>query len=293
MTVGLRWLIAALLSWAAPAANAADLVTADSGRLLATSGITQLEGAAGGGLAPWAVIAGYGTRDAIGASASGTVVRVSNYTLGTFGAAVGLYDRVELSYARHVFDTLSAGRGLGIGAGFTFRQDVFGAKVRLFGDAVNDQDRLLPQVSLGVQYKLNDRHDVLRAIGAKGSQGVDFYAAATKLFLAESLLVNATVRLTKANQLGILGFGGDRNDGYRPQFEGSAALMLSRKVVVGAEYRTKPDNLRFARESDWYDLFVAYFPTKNVAATLAYVDLGSIAGRKNQTGFYLNLQIGF
>ncbi len=297
MIVELRRLIAAAalgaLGWTAPAALAADPVSFDSGRLLAISGITQLEGAAGGGLAPWAVIAGYGTRDAIGATASGTVVRVSNYTLGSFGAALGLYDRVELSYARHVFDTRSAGRTLGIGAGFTFRQDVLGAKVRLFGDAVNDQDTLLPQVSLGVQYKLNDRHDVLRAIGAKGNQGVDLYVAATKLFLAESLLLNATLRLTKANQLGILGFGGDRNDGYRPQFEGSAAVLLSRHVAVGAEYRTKPDNLRFARESDWYDLFVAYFPTKNISATLAYVNLGSIAGRKNQAGFYSNLQIGF
>lgn len=70
-------------------------------------------------------------------------------------------------------------------------------------------------------------------------------------------------------------------------------MLLSRHVAVGAEYRTKPDNLRFARESDWYDLFVAWFPTKNVAATLAYVDLGSIAGRKNQAGVYFNLQVGF
>ncbi|MBU2038108.1 MAG: DUF3034 family protein, partial [Gammaproteobacteria bacterium] len=29
------------------------------GRLLATSGVTQLEGAAGGGLVPWALISGY------------------------------------------------------------------------------------------------------------------------------------------------------------------------------------------------------------------------------------------
>lgn len=297
MILGLRRLFVAAalgaLSWAAPAANAADPPAFDSGRLLATSGITQLEGAAGGGLAPWAVIAGYGTRDSIGATASGTVVRVSNYTLGSFGAEIGLYDRVELSYAKHVFDTRSTGRALGLGAGFTFRQDVLGAKIRLFGDAVNDQDTLLPQVAVGVQYKLNDRRDVLRAIGAKGSQGVDFYASATKLFLAESLLLNATLRLTKANQLGILGFGGDRNNGYRPEFEGSAAVLLSRHIAVGAEYRTKPDNLRFARESDWYDLFVAYFPTKNVSATLAYVDLGSVAGRKNQTGLYASLQIGF
>ena len=41
---------------------------ADGGRLLATGGVTQLEGAAGGGIVPWAVIGGYGTRDEIGAT---------------------------------------------------------------------------------------------------------------------------------------------------------------------------------------------------------------------------------
>ena len=276
----------------APTALAMDL-RPESGKLLATAGITQLEGAGGGGLTPWATITGYGTRDAVGGNVHGTVVRVSDYTLGTFGVAVGLYDRVELSYARQVFDTRKAGRSLGLGSGFTFRQDVFGAKVRLFGDAVYSQDSLLPQVAAGVQYKVNDRRDIVRAVGAKDARGADFYVSATKLFLSESLLLNATVRMTRANQLGILGFGGDRNNGYRPEIEGSAALLLSRNVAVGAEYRTKPDNLRFARESDWFDAFVAYFPTKNVSATLAYVNLGSIARRKNQSGFLASLQVGF
>ena len=251
------------------------------------------EGAGGGGLAPWATITGYGTRDAVGGNVHGTVVRVSDYTLAAFGAAVGLYDRVELSYTRQVFDTRAAGISLGLGRGYTFRQDVFGAKVRLFGDAVYDQASLLPQVAAGVQYKVNDRRDILRAVGAKHARGVDFYLSATKLFLGESLLLNATVRLTRANQVGILGFGGDRNDGYRPEVEASAAVLLSRTVAVGVEYRTKPDNLRFARESDWYNAFIAWFPTKNVSATLAYVDLGSIARRKNQSGFFASVQLGF
>lgn len=274
-------------------ASAAGALPFESGRLLATAGVTQLEGAGGGGLTPWATITGYGTRDAVGGNVHGTVVRVSNFVLTSLGAAVGLYDRVELSYARHGFDTGNTGRSLGLGEGFTFRQHVFGAKVRLFGDAVYDQASLLPQVSAGIQYKVNDRSDVLRAVGAKDARGVDFYLSATKLFLSESLLLNATLRLTRANQIGILGFGGDRNDRYRPEVEASAAVLLSRNVAVGVEYRTKPDNLRFARESDWFDAFIAWFPTKNVSATIAYVDLGSIAGRKNQSGVYASLQLGF
>ena len=265
----------------------------ESGKLLATAGLIQLEGAGGGGLAPWAFITGYGTSDAIGANLHGTVVRVTNFTLSTVGVAVGLYDRVELSYARQFFDTGVTGRALGLGGGYQFSQDVFGAKLRLFGDGVLDQDSWVPQVAAGIQYKMNNRGAVLRAIGARSDQGADFYFAATKLFLAQSLLLNATVRLTRANQIGILGFGGDRSNVYSPQFEGSAALLLSRNVAVGVEYRTKPNNLRFARESDWYDAFVTWMPSKALSLTLAYVNLGSIATRKHQEGIYASVQVGF
>ncbi len=285
---GLCWAVLA----ACPPARAQGAMP-DRGKLIATAGLIQIEGAGGGGLAPWALITGYGTRDSVGANVHGTVVRVTNFTLSTLGAAVGLYDRVELSYARQFFDTGGTGRALGLGGGFQFSQDVYGAKLRLFGDGILDQDSWLPQVAAGIQYKVNNQPAVLRAVGARSEQGADFYLAATKLFLAQSLLLNATVRMTRANQTGILGFGGDRSNAYHPEFEGSAALLLSRHVAVGGEYRTKPDNLRFARESDWYDVFVTWLPTKWVSATLAYVDLGSIATRKHQEGVYASLQLGF
>ena len=282
----------------APAAGAqSDFATPtpvmDSGRLLATSGVTQVEGAGGGGLAPWALITGYGSADAIGANVHGTVVRLPDFTFTATGVAVGLYNRLELSYAHQWFDTGSTGRALGLGQGFTFHQDVFGAKLRLLGDAVYDQAWWPPQVALGIQYKIDDHADVLRAVGARDSRGLDIYATATKLFLAQSLLVNATLRLTRANQTGLLGFGGDRNSGCTPEFEGSAALLLSRNLAVGAEYRTKPDNLRFAHESAWLDVFIAGFLSKNVSATLAYVGLGAIATRKDQNGVYVSVQLGF
>jgi hypothetical protein len=265
----------------------------DSGRLLATSGVSEIEGAAGGGLASWALITGYGTEDAIGASAHYTLVYLPDFTLQTFGAGIGLFDRVELSYARQRFDTGSTGAALGLGKGFVFRQDILGAKVKLLGDAVYDQDSWLPQIAAGTQYKINDQPAVIKAIGGQSRDGADFYLAATKLFLAQSLLVDATLRETKANQFGILGFGGDGNDSYTTQFEGSAALLLSRQLAIGIEYRTKPDNLRFAREQNAGDVFLAYFLNKHLSATLAYVDLGDIATKRNQKGAYLSIQAGF
>ena len=265
----------------------------ESGSLLATSGVSQVEGAAGGGLAPWAVITGYGTRDAVGADVHATYVGLGDFGLTSAGASVGLYDRLELSYAHEWFDTRAAGGRLGLGDGYNFQMDVVGAKLHLLGDMVYDQDSWLPEISAGLQFKATDSHPILKAIGAKSPDGVDVYVAATKLFLAESLLVNATIRATKANQFGLLGFGGDRDDSYSAQFEGSAALLLSKRLAVGAEVRTKPDNLGFARESTAYDLFAAYFVTKNVSLTLAFVDLGQIARQGEQNGFYLSVQTGF
>ena len=265
----------------------------ESGRLISTAGVTQVEGAGGGGLVPWAVITGYGTRDAVGANIHYTDVRLPSFTLQSGGIAVGLYDRVELSFARQRFDTGYAGVRLGLGRGYTFSQNIVGAKLRLAGDAVYDQDSWAPQVAVGLQYKSNDRASTLAAIGARSSEGVDFYLSATKILLAQSLLLSATARATRANQFGLLGFGGDRRSGYSVQFEGSAVYLLNRSVALGAEYRTKPDNLRFAREDDTWDVFAAWFASKNVSLTLAYTNLGRIARQGVQDGVYVSLQGGF
>lgn len=286
-------LIIAALVLLLPAAPAAAHDLRDGGKLVLTDGVSTVEGSAGGGLASWALIAGNETDAGIGGTAHGTIVALPDFTLKSFGAAIGWRDRVELSYARQDFDTRDAGTQLGLGRGFTFSQHVVGVKVRLFGDAVYDQDRALPQVAIGAQYKHATRGDIVTAVGGKRATGVDFYVAATKVLLSHSAIVGGTVRMTKANQFGLLGFGGDQANGYRPQFEGSAGLLVKRNVVLGVEYRTKPDNLSFAREDDAYDLFGAWALTRTFTLTAAYVDLGAIATKPKQRGMFLSLQAGF
>lgn len=277
------------------AAMAADDTGAPafSNKLLLTGGVSQVEGSAGGGLTPWAVIGGYGTGDEIGANAFVTHINLPDYHVNEVGAMVGLYNRVEVSFAQQRFDTEQVGAALGLGRGFTFQQNIIGVKVRLFGDVVLDQGSWMPQVSIGAQHKKNNQAGVLAFVGARSDEGTDYYANATKLFLNQSLLVNATLRMTKANQIGILGFGGDRNNAYKPEFEGSVAYLLSRHWAVGAEYRQKPNNLGIAKEDDWYDAFVAWAPTKHVSLTLAYADLGNIVIKDKQRGLYASVQVGF
>lgn len=283
-------LAVSLLLFATPAAASEGRA---GGKLLLTDGITSVDGAAGGGLAPWAVIAGNETRDGIGGTGHATLVELPDFRLFSYGGAIGIQDRLELSYAHQSFDTRDAGAALGLGRGFTFAQDIVGAKVRLFGDAVWDQGSPLPQVSIGIQHKIADKAAVIHAVGGRESVGTDFYVAATKLILSQGVLLNGTLRYTRANQLGLLGFGGDRGDARTVQFEGSAALMLSPAIVIGSEFRTKPDNLGFAEENNSYDLFAAWAVQRNLRLTAAYADLGDIATVKGQRGLFLSLQAGF
>ena len=290
---GASMLAIVLFSGAAIAEDASSgMINFDEGRLLATGGVSAVEGEGGGGLAPWALITGYGTRDGVGVTLHHTYVGLPDYQLITPGIAVGLFDRLELSYAWQAFDTEATGAALGLGQGFTFHQNIFGAKLKLIGDAVYDQDSWLPQIAIGLQHKENDRGAVIAAVGGKGSVGTDYYVAATKLFLAQSLLTNVTVRATKANQFGILGFGGDRHNSYTAQIEASAAYLVSRKLAFGGEFRTKPNNLGVAKEDASFDLFAAYFLNKNLSLTAAYVNLGNIVLHDDQDGVYLSLQAG-
>ena len=271
---------------------AADTGLFDQGKLLATGGVSAFEGEGGGGLVPWALITGYGTDHGIGVTAHYTYLSLPDDRLFSPGVSVGLFDRLELSYAWSGFDTEATGAALGLGQGFTFHQNIFGAKLKLVGDAVYDQDSWLPQIAIGLLHKENDRGAVIAAVGGKSATGTDYYIAASKIFLAQSLLLDATLRMTKANQFGILGFGGDKHDAYAPQFEASAAYLISRTFAAGAEFRTRPSNLSVAHEGMGFDIFAAYFLSKNLSLTAAYANLGNIVIHNHQDGVYVSLQAG-
>ena len=280
-----------LAAWLLLPSLAASAMAGD--RLVASGGVTQIEGAAGGGLVPWALIAGYGTRGQLGASLFHTKVNSQGgFELQSAGGAIGVNDRFELSLSQQRFglsDTVP---------GASLRMQTIGAKLRVSGDAVYDQDSWLPQIAVGVLAKRNqDFASVPRALGARNASGIDAYVAATKLFLGavagRNLLLNATLRATRANQFGLLGFGGDANDGYRAKPELSAALMLTDTLLVGAEHRSKPNNLSVFKEESAHDLFIAWFVHKQVAITAAAVDLGNIADKSRQHGWYLSGQLSY
>lgn len=291
-------LVAALTALASSQAAAQDDETAAppppaeyNSKLLLTNGISAIDGASGGGIANWATIAGRQSDRGFGLQAHATLIALPDYAYQSHGVAIGIADRVELSYARQNFDTQDVGAALGIGRGYTLNQDIFGAKLRLAGDVVYGAPQM-PQIAIGVQYKRNLDGAITAAVGAAHDTGTDFTLSATKLVLSQSLLLDATMRLTKANQNGLLGFGSVAGDGYALQIEGAVAYQFSRRFVTGVEFRSKPDNLGLG-EDDWFDLFAAYALTRNLTLTAAYADLGSIATFEDQRGAFLQAQVAF
>ena len=253
---------------------------ASDGKLLATPGVSQIEGGGGGGIVPWAQLAGYASEDEFSVSGFCSRADVTDYTLDVCGAQVNLFNRVELSYAQQRFDVPALDTEI--------EQSITGAKIRLYGDIVYSD---WPQLSVGIQHKSLDDGAVATLVGAQDTSGTDYYLAASKLHLGAvgglNWFWNVTTRYSEANQLGLLGYGG-ANDDAKILFEGSTAVFLSRSVAVGIEYRQKSNNLNLG-EQDWKDLFVAWMPNKHVSVTAAYLDLGSIAGASDQTGWYLSV----
>ena len=293
-----------------------SLAQADTGKLLLTGGVSSIDGAAGGGLTPWAVIGSNATAGEIGGSAFVTRTTTQDYGMNVYGVAIGIYDRVELSLARQDFDAspaiaLNGVAPFGVQPGQHITMDIVGVKLKVAGDAVLDSDSLMPQIAVGLQHKSvspGSLQSVLSFLGTQTS-GTDFYVSATKLFLAQGILVNATLRNTNANQNGLLGFGsaapGKDSRSWVPEV--SVAYLLSKNWAIGAEYRAKPNNLldlgqaaglgNGLAEDAWKDVFVAWAPNKNVSVTLAYADLGRIVpgvtAARNQSGYYLSAQLAF
>lgn len=268
------------------------------GKLLATGGATQLEGSAGGGLVPWAMLAGYGSRGQNGATAFITNVDTGDYQLQATGAAFTWNDRLEISVARQDLDLGSiSSKDSRVAQDTSVGQNILGMKLRVIGDPIYGD---WPQVAVGVQHKRSHDFTVPEVAGAADDSGSDAYVSVGRLFLAglagRNVYLNGTLRWSEANQLGLLGFGSTADDGsdHEALFEGSAAMFLDRHTAIGVEYREKPNNLSaFADEDDWVDAFIAWFPSKHWSVTAAYADLGSVATLDDQRGLYLSVEAAF
>jgi len=259
---------------------------AQGSRLWATGGITNINGAGGGGLTTWSVLNGYASDTETTGTASIARTGVDDFTVDTASAGFNWANRIAVTVSQSRLDVQPLDTHI--------TQQTAGLKLRLAGDVLYDR---LGQYSAGIQYTHNSDFDIPALLGAADNHGVDFYLAATKVFLAgianRNILVSGAARATKANQLGLLGFGSAADNTYHIVGEFSAGIFMTRRWLVGAEYRQKPNNIAGVDEDDWTSVYLVYVPSRHLSIAAAYVDLGSIAGFDDQTGYFLTLQTGF
>jgi hypothetical protein len=235
----------------------------NDGKVLLTGGVFTVDGAGGGGAVPWATISGYETRDGINGSAGFTYVNLPALQVSFYGVNVGFFDRLELSYVDsrlslnlpnlQTVALLADTAGLNTGTdswNSTLGMQTYGAKLRLFGDAVYTSDSWIPQVSLGGLYKDNRNKALIHTLGADKTKDYEIYLAATKVLFPISTLVNVTARYTSANEDGLTGFGycndAARNDCHnkrKVRAEVSIAHLVAKNTAIGGEWQQHGDNL--------------------------------------------------
>ena len=156
---------------------------------------------------------------------------------------------------------------------------------------------------------MTEGRDVDWALAVAGAEPAGCVpVAATELIAHVTIVGQRDVLLdgdlieTKANQLGLLGFGSSTDNGYHAEFAGSAAILINRGLAFGGEYRTMPRDLKsVGRASNYAYVYVAYFPTKHFSVTAAYAFLGQVApavdnagsSTKNENGVYISGQLAF
>lgn len=262
----------------------------------AQAAITDVDGQAGGGLVPWALLS------------AGPTVAISNLNTESLGinilaANTSFANRVEVSYAHSMMHITSGS----LGSNNIDAVDNIGLKVKL-----NDMGDSMPQFALGLVYKKasgNLVDNVLIPGLGVDSSSTDVFGAATKIVTVggKTVLLNGVLRATKANQMGLLGFGGGTTagakTGYSIEPEVSIEMFAADNVVFGAEYRAQPNNSVAAtdgvlHQNSAYDLNVVYVANKNLTLTAAYVGLGQVAPAatgttNNQNGMFLQAQVSF
>ena len=263
----------------------------------AQAAVTNIDGQAGGGIVPWALLSS-------GPTVAYTRISTQNLDINSLAINTSFANRVEVSYARNMLN--DNGSTLG-NSNNTDNVDNFGIKVK-----INDMSDSMPQFAVGAVYKKvsgNLYDNVLSPGLGVNNSSTDLYGAVSKIVNigGKNVLLNGVLRASKADELGLLGFGGGSTagapSGYKIEPELSAEIFAASNVVVGAEYRKMP-NFSVAGVTDGilhpnsaYDFHVVYVANKTFTLTAAYANLGEVApavnGTNRQNGLFLQGQVSF
>ena len=289
----------------------------------------MIEGAGGGGLNPWALIANGSTKHIVTPSVFGTFGTTPHYDLYSVGANLSISKYAEVYYAHQYMglpESMTNALNFGVNPPSSYKgspflpsnvtdlnsveQDIIGGKLQVYPGS-----GLIPAVAVGMNYHMTSAP--LPLAMTAHANGADYYVTGTGIYplFNSHIILNADVYITRSNYLGLLGQGGMGHRNYTAQGGASVGYFVAKDVVVGAEWRSFPGNNLAAaqaylqqkmsdpgvnlKQSDWYDGFVAYMPNPKFSVVGAILDLGNMANlpgysnNANQNGFYLSMNAAF
>lgn len=218
-----------------------------------------------------------------------------------------LFGRVELGYAASRFgvgnlvDDLRA-----VDLHINDQVVLHNFNIRVLALPENSFDLPLPAVTLGASYKYNDGiNDIdkqtggaLSSVGLKRRDGVDYTLTATKAFpnvFGRTLIVTGGLRLSKAEQLGYLGFGND----YALTFEGNVVYLITNYLGLAGEFRGKanaynqPVGDLVQREDNWWTVGAAYVINPHATVTVGWGHFGALLNTDENKGIAIQTKYEF
>jgi len=272
-----------------------------------------IEGYSGGAITPMAYLCNYcncgcGGKHMTCPTVSYSYMNISTKHLHTFAVTQTFWNRVELGYAMNqlwlgsLYDDI---RKMGLNP---VRRDVIMHNFNVRGKLLEENSfgLPLPAVAAGVHFKYNyGLEDINRrvgnafdTIGYDKNYGVDYTLTATKMFptlaFGRPVIVTGGLRLSRASQLGLMGFG----DTYRPSFEGSVVCLPTDWLVLGYEFRQKRNPYGkipglIGDEDNWHALSTSVIVNKHLTISALAGLCGNVANANADTTWGLQLKYEF
>ncbi|MFV1975731.1 MAG: DUF3034 family protein [Candidatus Scalindua sp.] len=228
--------------------------------------------------------------------------------LEAFTVSETLWGRLEFGYALNHFDLGDLPRDIRAATGVNTIEDSvylhnFNARLQLLKEG-DFKKSWMPALTLGLHYKKNEDTDVIDRrlggafsdIGIKDNDGVDVTLFASKMIksLPRPLMLNVGVRSTEAAQMGLLGFTEKRET----VFEGNFGILALDNLVIGGEYRQKPDEYDeipglIAEEENWWDGYITYIANDHLTMSVAYIHFGDLLNHDDSSAWGIKFKWEF
>jgi len=259
----------------------------------------SIEGYSGGAITPMAYMCNYcncgcaGVEHLTGPTVSYSFMGISTKQLNTLAITQAVANRFEFGYAINqltlgsLYDDIKKKTPMD-----PVRRDLYLHHFNVRGKLLDENSfgLPLPAVSAGAHFKYNyglktiNRRlgNAFDGIGFDKHYGIDYTLTATKMFptlaLGRPLIVTGGLRLSKAAQLGLLGFGKT----YRGSFEGNVVILPADWLVLGYEFREKRNPYGkipglIGDEDNWHALSASVIVNRHLTVSLLAGLLGHVA----------------